>query len=100
MKHIRVSRLLAAVSAVLLIGGCNEKSGEVKNYDALQQFVSKRMVGQNPDHWIEMKNFSGEWERIGLIFGYLDDFDECQKAIAGLKKVNYAREYRCVPANG
>ncbi len=50
------------------------------------------------DHWIELKNLAGEWEQVGLIFGYIGDYDECQKAIEGLKKVNYAREYRCVPA--
>ncbi len=46
-----------------------------------------------------MKNSADEWERVGLIFGYADDYDECLKAIAGLKQVNFAREYRCVPAN-
>ena len=46
-----------------------------------------------------MKNMSGEWERVGLIFGYLGDYDECLKAISGLGRENYVREYRCVPAN-
>lgn len=46
-----------------------------------------------------MNNLAGEWERVGLIFGYTDDYDECTKAVAGLKAANPAREYRCVPAN-
>ena len=46
-----------------------------------------------------MKNFAGEWERVGLIFGFIGDYEECLKVTAGMKKVNYAREYRFVPAN-
>ncbi len=46
-----------------------------------------------------IENLAGEWERTGLIFGYVDDQEECLKAIAGLKRVNYAREYRCASAN-
>ncbi len=42
---------------------------------------------------------AGEWERTGLIFGYVDDYEECVKAIAGLQAANYEREYRCTPAN-
>ena len=47
---------------------------------------------------------AGEWEKTGLIFGYSGDnedgdSEECLKAIAGLKKVNYLREYRCSSAN-
>jgi len=37
-----------------------------------------------------------------FVFGYFDTEGtriECQNAADGLKKVNYAREYRCVLAN-
>ena len=69
------------------------------SYDAFEKQVGKGMIGSSSDQWIEMHNMSGEWERTGLIFGYQDDYSECMKAIAGLKKVNFAREYRCSPAN-
>lgn len=46
-----------------------------------------------------MRNMAGEWEKTGLIFGYNGDAEECEKAIAGLKRVNYLREYRCTLAN-
>lgn len=88
---------LAVLSLSVMLAACSD--GSIPGYDALIGQVEGKRVGQAADHWIEMKNMAGEWERTGLIFGYADDYDECTKAIAGLKKVNYAREYRCTPAN-
>ncbi|MGC6328855.1 hypothetical protein [Rhizorhabdus sp. FW153] len=82
----------------LLLAACGYDPGAA-SYDALVDQVSAKRVGADTDQWIEVKNIAGEWERTGLIFGYADDYEECAKAIGGLKKVNYAREYRCVPAN-
>ncbi len=56
-------------------------------------------MGSDKDHWIEMKNVTGKWEKSGLIFGYDGANDECLKAISGRKEVNYKRECRCSPAN-
>jgi hypothetical protein len=72
---------------------------DIPGHGALVKQVERQQIGFAQDHWIEMKNGVGEWERTGLIFGYADDYSECIKAIDGLKAVNYAREYRCVPAN-
>lgn len=74
-------------------------SDEPVGYHALEGYVGRHQVGADADQWIEMLNGSGQWERTGLIFGYLDDRGECLKAVAGLKRENYAREYRCSPAN-
>jgi hypothetical protein len=92
------------MAALLALSGCsNEPSGSdglaIPGFDRLVNQVEQGKVGRSSDHWIEMKNSADEWERVGLIFGYADDYDECLKAIAGLKQVNFAREYRCVPAN-
>ena len=81
-----------------MIASCGNEN-EVKGYSAVEQLVANNRVGSGADQWIEMRNAIGEWERTGLIFGYLDDYEECQKAIAGLNAANTAREYRCVPAN-
>lgn len=95
----------AGVMALLLVllGCSDEPAGsdnvEIPGFDRLVNQVEQEKVGRSSDHWIEMKNSADEWERVGLIFGYADDYDECLKAIAGLKQVNFAREYRCVPAN-
>lgn len=87
------------VLTLLLLATACGSEGDVPGYDALLKHVEKNRVGQDSDHWIEMGSIGGGWERVGLIFGYIDDYAECQKAIAGLKLANYAREYRCVPAN-
>jgi hypothetical protein len=83
----------------ILTAACGD-DGQIEGYGSFERHVSKNRIGSATDHWIEMKNIAGEWERTGLIFGYVDDdYGECQKAIAGLKAANYAREYRCTPAN-
>jgi hypothetical protein len=91
------------IAALALTGCSNEPAGteaiNVKGFDELVAQVEREKVGRSSDHWIEMKNSMNEWERVGLIFGYSDDYEECLKAIGGLKQVNDAREYRCVPAN-
>lgn len=89
-------RISAAL--VLLLAACGS-DGESARYDAFVSQLEGEQIGSDVDHWIEMKNFAGEWEKTGLIFGYVDDYGECEKAIAGMTAVNYAREYRCVPAN-
>jgi len=83
-----------ALTLLLLTAACGDDG-----HASLERHVANNRVGSDADHWIEMKNVSGEWEKTGLIFGYLGDYDECQKAIAGLKAANDVREYRCVPAN-
>ena len=90
--------LTAAGAAILLLAGCGDRHA-TPGFDDLSDQVSDNRVGADADQWIEMLNLVGEWERTGLIFGYGDDFSECQKAIEGLKKANYSRDYRCVPAN-
>lgn len=89
---------IVIVSCTLALAGCG--SGDsIPGQDGLVRQVERGQIGSDTDQWIEMKNMAGEWEKTGLIFGYNGDNEECLKAIEGLKKVNYAREYRCSPAN-
>jgi hypothetical protein len=46
-----------------------------------------------------MVNIAGAYERVGLIFGYVDDRQACLEAIAGMREANLGREYVCTPAN-
>jgi hypothetical protein len=89
-------QFLSAV-ALTSLAACGGEG--IEGEQALYRHVEGSRYGGSADHWIEMRNMAGEWERTGLIFGYADDYDECRKAIAGLNKENYAREYRCTPAN-
>jgi hypothetical protein len=93
MRHLVVLGPLFA----LLVVGC----GQFDPLAGLADFeaqVGERQLGRSKDQWIEIRNSAGEWERTGLIFGYVDDNEECEKAIAGLREVNFAREYRCTSA--
>lgn len=90
-------RILVAAMALMLIGCGDDEL--VKGHNDLKRHVETHKVGHSADQWIEMVNGAGEWERVGLIFGYVDDYGECLKSIAGLKRANSLREYRCVPAN-
>ena len=78
---------------------CSERSDKIEGFDELVAHVAKSPVGHDSDYWIEYQNMSGQWEKTGLIFGYIDDFGVCQQAVTGLKSANPKAEYRCVPAN-
>jgi hypothetical protein len=90
---------MSLIAAVIGLAACQGQEPKVEGYEAFVSHVESQSIGGDADQWIEMKNLAGEWERTGLIFGYLGDFEECQKAIEGLAKANTARQYRCVPAN-
>lgn len=85
-------------AVLLLIAACADDE-QVEGFGALERHVARSQVGSDHDQWIEMRNMAGEWERTGLIFGSFGDAEVCQQAIDRLQKVNYAREYRCTPAN-
>jgi hypothetical protein len=89
--------LLVAVLAFTL-SACEETDSEMKSLEAVIQSVR---IGASPgsDQWMEFKNSAGEWERVALVFGYWDDYEGCKDIIDIVGKVNYARQYRCVPAN-
>jgi hypothetical protein len=98
MKHATTILVLLCVAG---LAACKEDGNEyqVDGYSALEHHVLNNRVGSGVDSWIEIRNALGEWEKTGLIFGYFGDHEECEKAINGLKVENYAREYRCTPAN-
>jgi len=92
-------RIALFITSALFLASCSDGK-EPDGFDGLLTQVQNHRVGSDTDQWIEIKNAAGEWEKTGLIFGYyVGDNVECQNAIAGLKKVNYLREYRCTPAN-
>ncbi len=61
------------------------------------QHVRDLKVGEGPDCWLEIKNAFGEWEKIALIFGYMDDFEACEEFAKLARGEFKSREYRCVP---
>lgn len=90
---------VAALAIFMVCSACSGADETVPGQATLEAAVRVNRVGQDADQWIEMRSMAGGWDRVGLIFGYRGDSDECRKAIAGLKRENYARQYRCTPAN-
>jgi hypothetical protein len=85
----------------LLAAACGSSS-PMDSHNALVSQVQRTRIGSDADYWIEIRNMVGEWERVGLIFGYVGgngDHEECEKALDGLRRTNPGREYRCTPAN-
>lgn len=99
MTYSLASKCFSLIAVAVVLASCEGHEPKVEGFEAFESHVGSQAIGGDPDQWIEMKNMAGEWERTGLIFGYLGDFEECQKAIEGLAKANSARQYRCVPAN-
>lgn len=92
-----IARVLMLV-AIVGLASCGSDSG-VEGYDALSRHVEKNPVGGGSDQWIEMVTVMGTSERVGLIFGYMDDRQACLEAIAGMRQANPGRDYICTPAN-
>jgi hypothetical protein len=92
---VKKIQLFVFAAICLASTGCSKRT----TTDDFVKLVERGKIGASVDEWIEIRNSAGEWEKVGLIFGYYGgEKDECEKAIAGLKKVNYAREYRCSAA--
>jgi len=88
-------RGLALLASIMALAGCAEDG--VPGEAALVDQVEGEQVGSDTDQWIMMRGADGAWQRVGLVFGYTDDREECEKAIAGLQEANYARDYLCQP---
>lgn len=97
---VTLRSLIAATSfAALLLASCSKP---VSTAEEFQKFAKDHKIGSAKDYMLEMQNMAGEWEPVIFVFGYADDDGtrvECENAADGLRKVNYARTYRCIPAN-
>nr|WP_315459224.1 hypothetical protein [uncultured Sphingorhabdus sp.] len=83
----------------LALSGCGNQSVTGEEFAS---YANSHTVGNASDYMLEMTNMAGEWEPVMFVFGYADvdgTRGECLNAARALKKVNYAREYRCVLAN-
>jgi hypothetical protein len=93
-----VIKRVALLVAVASLASCSPDNG-IEGYDALSRHVENNPVGGGADQWIEMVSVMGTSERVGLIFGYMNDRQACLEAIAGMQAANPGREYVCTPAN-
>jgi hypothetical protein len=92
---VQRNQLLTCATIFFVLTGYSKEPST----DEFVKIVEKGKIGSSADDWIELRNSTGEWEKVGLIFGYYGgEHEECEKARQGLKKVNYTREYRCIAA--
>lgn len=83
-------------------GGLVACSNQAMTGEEFADHAKTNKVGAANDYMLELSNSAGEWEPVMFVFGYATSEGtriECENAAKGLKKVNYAREYRCVLAN-
>lgn len=95
MKN-RIAAKLFGIAAIFALSGCDLVLGDGQK--RLERHIATSKVGSSNDVWLELLNSFGEWERVGLITGYWDDYAACSD-IATLLEGEFRRSYRCVPAN-
>lgn len=66
---------LALLSCTLVLSACADESEGVSG--KLESFVSKNKVGGGADVWLIKHNAFGEYEKVSLVFGFMDDYAFC-----------------------
>jgi hypothetical protein len=87
---------------ILFLTSCGEFTSNQRTTEDFERYVSEEKIGSAADYWLLVKNNLGEWERVGLFFGYYTESGtliECENAIKGLSQVNFLVDYRCEQAN-
>ncbi len=69
---------------------------DIKHWD---RFVSRNPYGSSKDQWIEKYNALGQWEKVGIVFGFMDDYEFCDDVIKMYMARYPTDRYRCNRAN-
>lgn len=71
--------------------------------DCLVDLISNQRMGDTTDYWLERKgSWSGEWDKVVLIFGFgSGDYQVCQEIAEdqNRRERRIRPNYRCGPAN-
>ena len=65
----------------------------------LDRFVSRNPYGSSKDQWIEKYNVFDQWEKVGIVFGFMDDYEFCDDVIKMYMARYPTDRYRCNRAN-
>jgi hypothetical protein len=105
MRMIRVEAgqmpaILIALLTVIL-SSCGEDYGDKE--ERLVNLVAKNPLGDS-DYWLELRgDWTGEWYKVGLIFGFggSGDYTVCQEIAddQNSQAGGSTPKYRCVAAN-
>lgn len=82
---------------VLCLAGCDDSLESQRA--SLDKFVAKSRIGSSSDVWLTKFNALGDWERVALIFGFMDDREFCEDIAQLYMKKYPVDRYRCDRAN-
>lgn len=88
---------VALLAALVFISGCTDSlESQQKKWEG---FVSKNRYGFAADVWLVKLNALGQYEKVGVIFGFMDDYQFCTE-IADLYTKRYPLDsYTCQLSN-
>jgi len=91
-------RILIGIFLIIGTTGCAKRLDPAEQDKTIQNLLRDKGID---GAWLEKRsNMSGEWDRVALIYGYVDDYEACEE-IQYMYLVKYpALQYRCVPELG
>lgn len=92
----RISVLALIVGATLLFG-C--KDSLESQHERIEKFVKTNRIGSGSDAWLIKHNTFGDFERVALVFGFINDSEFCQDIAELYMKKYPADRYICMLAN-
>lgn len=86
-----------ALTLVLFIASCGD--GDNARRYAFEKVVANNRIGSGSDYWLVKYNLFAQHERVGLIFGFVDDFGFCAEIAEMYMRRYPADRYSCEKAN-
>jgi len=81
----------------LSLAGCSDSLEDQQA--RIEKFVKSNRYGNSADQWLIKRNAFGDFEKVALVFGFMNDSEFCED-IATLYMGKYPRDrYICLPAN-
>ena len=66
--------------------------------EAIEKFVNEDIKGSG-SYWLEMQHSFGQWDKMILVFGYVDDRPPCNLIQEVAAEDTPNRQFRCVRAD-
>lgn len=90
------SVILVFLFATLLFACEESYTDQFKKFEAR---VAANRLGSSADYWVVKHNALGQWEKVALVFGFMDDRKFCGEVIELYMRRYPSDRYMCLPAN-
>jgi hypothetical protein len=97
MKTIKLILLLILFSLNFSLIGCEKNVTD--RIDGFSNYVSENRIGTTSDVWLEMMGVFGDWDKVVLFFGFMDDYTNCEELKEYNQRKYPKKKFRCVIAN-